>query len=157
MKMRRNGFWNRGKCFRMNGTPTVGVQLSWESTCFATKQVKSHKCRIWCPLRGPAWRNQPLNWTEGGRKITLNGAVAVVRSSSECADRRQSLTLRLTAAGEKSRSRCFGVTYEFRIAAEFANWPTILTSVTCDRWVSNRTIVSTWSRAVLPEPIDCSA
>src|SRR5438876_9301243 len=24
-QMRRNGFWNAGKCFRMNGTPTVGV------------------------------------------------------------------------------------------------------------------------------------
>jgi transposase len=23
--MRRNGFWNRGKCFRMKGTPSVGV------------------------------------------------------------------------------------------------------------------------------------
>jgi hypothetical protein len=25
MKMRRNGFWNRGKCFRMKGTASVGV------------------------------------------------------------------------------------------------------------------------------------
>jgi hypothetical protein len=36
MKMRRNGFWNRRKCFRMKGTPTVGVLLSWESICFAS-------------------------------------------------------------------------------------------------------------------------
>src|SRR5882762_4836280 len=41
--------------------------------------------------------NQPLNWTEGGRKITLTGAMALVRSSSECADGSQPPTLRLTA------------------------------------------------------------
>jgi hypothetical protein len=31
-----------------------------ESTYFATKQAKSHKCRIWCRLRGIARCNQPL-------------------------------------------------------------------------------------------------
>jgi pilus assembly protein CpaF len=37
-----------------------GTLLSWESTCFATKQVKSNKCRIWCRLRGTARCNHPL-------------------------------------------------------------------------------------------------
>ena len=36
------------------------VYLSWKSTCFANKQAKLHKCRIWCRLRENIRCNHPL-------------------------------------------------------------------------------------------------
>jgi hypothetical protein len=67
----------------MKVTPNVGVQLSWESTCFARKQAKSHKCRIWCRLRGHTRCNQPLeldrSWTE--RLPQVFGGSAIVRTT----------------------------------------------------------------------------
>jgi hypothetical protein len=38
MKMRRNGFWNRGKCFRRKGTSSVGVAFAASLHQFVTLQ-----------------------------------------------------------------------------------------------------------------------
>src|SRR5437879_12592469 len=40
---------------------------SARSTCFANKQVKSHKCRIWCRIHGTARCNDPLERSEERR------------------------------------------------------------------------------------------
>ena len=38
----------------------MAVSFDGFSACFARKQAKSHKCRIWCRLRGNTRCNQPL-------------------------------------------------------------------------------------------------
>jgi len=58
---------------------------------------KSHKCHIWCRLHGNTRCNQPLELDRSWTEVTLIGAMALVRSSSECADGSQTPTLRLTA------------------------------------------------------------
>src|SRR6266403_2515640 len=57
---------NGRKCPCRNGYTAWGsaqwesTYLGWESICFASKQVKSHKCRIWCRLHRNTRCNHPL-------------------------------------------------------------------------------------------------